>query len=228
MSDPNSSNQLGPRELITLPEQLRALPQVAPSASAWPELAAKLSSQPVPRITPRRRSWLVPAALAAGVVFAFATTALLQVPKPHNPGDSEATKNGAPASVSPAQTAKSDTTADAHGKAEDIAALQAHSRALEHWLHDTNNTSAPQSAQDLAASAEIEDMIGLVDVQLASPEAAAALPLWRRRVALLEDLATVRYSANLMQFKTGLAVNGVEPHAGVPNREVVTPITWNN
>jgi hypothetical protein len=33
-----------------------------------------------------------------------------------------------------------------------------------------------------------------VDVELAAPRQIDALPLWQRRVALLEDLTTLRYS----------------------------------
>ena len=98
--------------------------------------------------------------------------------------------------------------------------MQSRSHALEHWLRETGGDSAPQSAQDLAASAEIEDMIGMVDVQLADQsEDDASLPLWRRRVALLEDLTTLRYGANLNHFKAGLLASETTDarHA-----------TWNN
>ena len=43
------------------------------------------------------------------------------------------------------------------------------------------------------AAVEVEDLIGLVDVQLTGARGDAdALPLWRQRVALLEDLAAIR------------------------------------
>ena len=43
------------------------------------------------------------------------------------------------------------------------------------------------------AAAELEDLVGLVDVQLSAARSASeSLPLWRQRVALLEDLAAVR------------------------------------
>ena len=69
-------------------------------------------------------------------------------------------------------------------------------------------------------------MIGLVDVQLAAPDAsddAAAMPLWRRRVALLEDLSILRYGANVMQFNNGLAAAGL-----ATDRNGATPVTWKN
>jgi len=46
------------------------------------------------------------------------------------------------------------------------------------------------------AAVEVEDLIGLVDVQLdAARGDGDALPLWRQRVALLQDLATIRGNA---------------------------------
>ena len=49
--------------------------------------------------------------------------------------------------------------------------------------------------RDLMAAVEVEDMIGLVDLQLEAARGDAdALPLWRQRVGLLEDLATIRTS----------------------------------
>ena len=43
------------------------------------------------------------------------------------------------------------------------------------------------------AAAEVEDLVSFVDVQLsAARDDPEALPLWRQRVALLEDLAVIR------------------------------------
>ena len=48
------------------------------------------------------------------------------------------------------------------------------------------------------AAVEIEDRIGLLDLQIdASRNPGEAAPLWRRRVDLLETLATVRAGAAL-------------------------------
>src|SRR5512143_1235007 len=91
--------------LMPLPEALRALPQVAPEHSAWPQLAARLSresefglrrqeveanSEAGPKGEPqerranresvssrRVRHWFVPAALAAGIVLAVIAAPLL-------------------------------------------------------------------------------------------------------------------------------------------------------
>ena len=60
------------------------------------------------------------------------------------------------------------------------------------------------------AAVEVEDLIGLVDVQLGGARGDAdALPLWRQRVALLEDLAAIRGNG------LALAENGGREY-GVP------------
>jgi hypothetical protein len=155
-------------------------------------------------------------------VFAFVATLSLHTPRRAD----EAMQAGAiELATKPAVAASSvhnaaNDTNDQDGQGLD--AMQSRSRALERWLRDTGKDSAPQTAQDLAASAEIEDMIGMVDVQLASPgagQAPAALPLWQRRVALLEDLATLRYGASINQLKPGLLAS--------ENRDA-RPATWNN
>jgi hypothetical protein len=86
-----------------------------------------------------------------------------------------------------------------------LASLQRQSQALEHWLHETGRAAVPLSGQDLAAAAEIEDMIGLVDGQLNSAPQDSELPLWQRRVALLEDLTALRYSSYKLA-ETGVAL----------------------
>ncbi len=75
-----------------------------------------------------------------------------------------------------------------------LATLEERSRALEGWLRDTSRAASPLPGQELAAATEIENLIGLVDVELAAPGHTDPLPLWRRRVALLEDLTALRYS----------------------------------
>ena len=67
---------------------------------------------------------------------------------------------------------------------------------------------APQDGRDLMAAVEVEDLIGLVDVQLGGTSGDAdTLPLWRQRVALLEDLAAIRGNA------FALAGNGTSAEA---------------
>ncbi len=240
MSDAKLPNDFGALDLIELPDALRALPLAASAVSVWPALATKLAAAarlnpaigtrpPAPR---HGRRYALPAALAAGVVFAFVATLSLRAPGSHNtttvnPAQANATTSAVSASsVHNAANEANGTNASTKNplQTENLAALQMRSHALERWLHDTGKDSAPQSAQDLAAGAEIEDMIGLIDVQLTATDATeetATLPLWRRRVALLEDLSALRYGANLQQFKSGM-------FASESISDAHHPATWNN
>jgi hypothetical protein len=97
------------------------------------------------------------------------------------------------AGVSPTTTSAPDAAAAATG--DELESLRTRSQTLERWVAAVA-AHAPQSSRDLMAAVEVEDLIGLVDVQLgATRDRADALPLWRQRVALLEDLATIRGSA---------------------------------
>jgi hypothetical protein len=151
---------------------LRALPDAAPEPDLWPALAQAIGQR-------RRRPWryVVPLALAAGLALAL----LLPKLTPH---DATAPR---PAPVATAQP----STAHAPGT-EELAQLHQRSRALEGWTAAVA-ARAPQDGRDLMAAVEVEDLIGLVDVQLGGARTDAdALPLWRQRVALLEDLAAIR------------------------------------
>jgi len=197
-----------------LPEALRSLPQVAPEQSAWPQLAAQLAAQGIARNAAavparRKRRWAVPAALAAGIVLAAAAWPLLRRPDPAA-GAPVATTTPAAASIRTnaanlANVTSTQSATDARSADAQLASLQQHSQALEHWLHETGRAAAPLSGQDLAAAAEIEDMIGLVDGQLNSAPQDSELPLWQRRVALLEDLTALRYSSYKLA-ETGVAL----------------------
>jgi hypothetical protein len=154
---------------------LRALPASAPAPDLWPALAGALARQQ------RRRRWraALPVAIAAGVALALLAPRL---------ATRDADRHAQPAAVSLASTpvAASATTGDT-----ELAALRRRSRTLESWLAAV--ARAPQDGRDLMAAIEVEDLIGLVDVQLGGARGDAdALPLWRQRVALLEDLAAIR------------------------------------
>jgi len=228
MSDRTQPDGAGELNATSLGDALRELPQLAPQTSAWPELAARLAVQratpSLRRHTLRRYVW--PAGIAAAFVLAFSAAWVFRAhPERATPAQTAATESSAGASL--VHNAANSTNSHDVPLATDIgiAALQTRSRALEQWLRDTGAASAPQSTQDLAASAEIEDMIGLVDIQLGAIDStdAASLPLWRRRVALLEDLSTLRYSANALSLHNGIAANGA------PANEVnAAPAVWRN
>ena len=203
------SNATFPGDLKTLPEALRALPQAAPERSAWPELAARLkqggpahaaSNAPVPTTAsearrPRRR-WQLPAALAASLALAaFAALLYRHEAATRQAGATTAATVAHGAASKVANAAKATNGQQSTDPAAQLAALQRRSQALEHWLHETAPAAAPLRGPDLAAAAELEDMIGLVDVQLGAKPSARDVGLWRRRVALLEDLTALRWSS---------------------------------
>jgi hypothetical protein len=186
MSDRNPANQL------SLGDALRALPLAAPDRDVWSALAAQLAPRQAP---PARRRFVVPLAIAAGIL-ALATV-LIVARHALVPAVDVATIPRAPASTVANDTNVANATnvqnAATEGEAQ-LVALESRSRALERWLSDTRGAAAPLPAQDLAAAAEIEDLIGLVDVELAAAPRNRSLALWHHRVALLEDLTTLRYS----------------------------------
>jgi len=192
MPDRNAAGQL------KLDDALRALPLQAPAPGVWSRLAQELAPMHAAR---RRRRFMLPAALAAGVAVAFAATMAWRAqPLPRGTQATVATSASRVASTSTGNAATSNpvNTVNPIQAAEEVpirlAALQTRSRDLERWLRDTAAAAAPLPGQDLAAAAEIENLIGLVDVQLAAPEQHDAVELWNRRVDLLEDLTTLRYS----------------------------------
>ena len=188
MSDRNRELNRAPLDLA---DAMRALPLRAPQRSAWPELAAKLSDAQGGRKVQKHervRRFIVPAALAAALAGVFIIAHRAQSPRPQTT-----------ATVT-ARAASSNTNSATAGnvlKATDaakLAKLQQRSQDLERWLRDTGETAMPLQGQDLVAATEIENLIGLVDVELTAPEETRDAGLWQRRVALLEDLSALRYS----------------------------------
>jgi len=202
--------------VMPLPEALRALPQVAPAQSAWPQLAAQLAAQSGvrDRVSPRRR-YFIPAAIAAGILLALiASPLLLQLrgPQPSalSPQPATIPQPVASTHTNAANTTNATNPQTAVDAGAQLAALQQRSQDLEHWLRETTRAAAPLSGQDLAAATEIEDMIGMVDMQLGAQQNNGGLPLWRHRVALLEDLTVLRYSSY------SVAASGIDVKALMP------------
>jgi len=192
------SDRIAPAGLTGTPlgEALRALPLSTPSESAWPALQAALLAAQVAK--PRRPSrWHIalPIALAAGLALA------LLLPR-------VATTPTAPPTIVKVTTPTTNAVAAKDSSAE-IAALRDQSQRLEIWLQRVADANAPLAGQDLMAAADVEDLIGLVDVQLASAgEQPQALSLWRQRIALLEDLGSIRTAAYGLS-QAGLADTGL-------------------
>lgn len=164
---------------------LRALPDAAPAPDLWPDLARSLDAR-------RRRAWryALPVALAAGIALALVLPKLAhRDATPAQPATPVANVAAPPADT------------------DELSQLHSRSQSLERWIAAVA-ARAPQDGRDLMAAVEVEDLIGLVDVQLGGAHTAAdALPLWRQRVALLEDLAAIRGNG------VALAANGADGEA---------------
>ncbi|MHB8448653.1 MAG: hypothetical protein ACYC9P_12100 [Rudaea sp.] len=172
---------------LTLGRALRTLPLAAPPDDGWAALTEQLRrSQQAPS---RWRRYALPAALAAALAGAFVLSRAPQTPVP-----ATVARVAASSSTNGAATEQIHDAQNAANPGARLARLQQRSQALERWLRQTGRDAAPLQGQDLAAAAEIENLIGLVDVELAAPRQTQALTLWRRRVGLLEDLAALRYS----------------------------------
>jgi len=167
---------------LNLVDALRALPLQAPERSAWPELAAKLRDTKIGEVQKheRVRRFVVPAALAAALAGVFILTYRV-TPAP-------------PATATIAPPAASSSMNSVNVDSARLAVLQQRSQDLERWLRATGEAAMPLQGQDLVAATEIENLIGLVDVELAAPQEMRDAGLWQRRVALLEDLSVLRYS----------------------------------
>jgi len=177
---------------VTLGEALRALPLAAPPGDEWALLRERLlreRSHPVQSRPPAWRRYALPAALAAALAGAF----VILRPSPA-PAPATVAHVAASSSSNGTQAAQIHNAQNAANQGDRLAQLQQRSQALERWLRQTGRDAAPLQGQDLAAAAEIENLIGLVDVELAAPRQTRAPALWQRRVGLLEDLAALRYS----------------------------------
>ncbi len=158
----------------SLAAALRALPASTPPNDTWPLLAA--------RARRRRRMALglkagIPAALAAGIALA------LLLPSRSGPGK--------PPAVRPAVASVSASTSTA-----DLAKLQSRSQHLEALVRRLNANGAPLDGRSLAGAIELQDRIGLIDLQLTvAHQTRAQVPLWRHRIMLLRQLALLHLTA---------------------------------
>ena len=154
---------------------LRALPESAPAPDLWPDLASALAA----RTRRRRLRYAIPFAAAAALAIALLLPRL-------------ATREPVPVPVASTTPPAPSVMTPAAAPVDELAALHKRSSTLERWIAAIS-ARAPQDGRDLMAAVEVEDLIGLVDVQLGGAHGEAdALPLWRQRVALLEDLAAIR------------------------------------
>ena len=211
---------------------LRKLPLAAPGTDGWNALAASLraaglvqdeaeAAAPVtalpptadtpertaaPAHPPRRR---VPHAWRRRITVALAASlglfaVLLMLPADHPP---QVPQTPVKVAVTP-QAESATAPPPAADSRSELAALRGESARIEEWLRSLRADETPLDGRSLMAATEIEDMIGLVDLQLATDSDAAvdAPALWRTRVELLRELAAVRTTYSLAG--TGIAANG--------------------
>lgn len=218
MSDRASTTDLS---ADTLTRRLRDLPPATPPADSWATLASSLRAHGLVRddgdgdastgsrgglaheslrprdsrrASPARRRWL-----AAGIAAVLALCTLVLVPA----NRTERTVAALPTTPTPTPTSPTRTAA-----ADEFTALRNESSRIEEWLRTLKADETPLDGRSLMAATEIEDMIGLIDLQLAAGNDASndTQALWRERVGLLRDLAAVRTTYSLAG--TGIAANG--------------------
>jgi hypothetical protein len=175
---------------------LRALPAATPPHDAWPLLAARAR-----RARRRKHGWriAIPAALAAALALAIVL--------PDWPARNAATTM--PATAACADCGKAAPIAGDEAAAQ---AWRTRSQRLQAWVHELDDGGAPLGGVALARAAELEDQIGLVDLQLgAGADAATQATLWHQRVVLLEALAMVRLSPSALATSDPHAVPDAIP-----------------
>lgn len=151
---------------------LRALPLASPKRSVFADLERELANASASGVVPPRRARAAWIALAATLVAAVVGVRLF------HPQDI-----GAMAETSPSP---------------DTLALIAQSQQLDDMLATLDARSVPIDAESAMASAELEDLIGLTDLQLnAARRDDEAQALWSRRVELMTRLAATRAGVTL-------------------------------
>jgi len=164
---------------LTVAEALSRLPLETPDRSAWPVLAARIHAT-----TERPRGPRWPFALAAAAAAVLALALVLPL-RPAGPGGADAAPKG---------------LADAAA----LQALMQESAQLEALLASISGTESG-SANALLLGLAFEDRLREIDAALADPTLAddAEALLWRRRVALLRDYASLRGTEQWVAMQGG-------------------------
>lgn len=156
---------------------LRRLPAQAPPGDMWPMLAARAR-----RRRRLRHAWRIalPTALAAGIALAIV------LPLRH-----------AADTAPPPQAANTADHANSRSATRQLALLRRHSQRLQVLVQQLDAGGAPLGGSALARAADLQDQIGLVDLQLnVARTPHAQLSLWRQRVVLLQRLAMLHLMAD--------------------------------
>lgn len=157
-----------PERELTVAEAISRLPLDVPDRSAWPALAARINAT---SDRPRGLRWPFALAAAAAAVLALALVLPLRVAGPGQPTPAPAVPAGA----------------------TDLQALMQESAQLEALLASMSGSESG-SASTLMLGLAFEDRLRELDAALAQPGLPAdrQAQLWRTRVALLRDYASLR------------------------------------
>jgi len=156
---------------------LRALLDHAPDTGTWERIRARAVAR---RHRRRLLRTGLPLAMAASLLIALGLGYSLDTRR-----SASSAKSAPVASVKPIVTNNGMT----------LAQLQGHSMRLEQWLSELRANGAPLQGRALASAVDLQDRIGLIDLQLDAPGAAGdRRALWRQRIRLLQDLAMLRAS----------------------------------
>jgi hypothetical protein len=146
---------------------LRALPLVAPTQSEWPRLSEAFAAR-----ARRRRTTRWSAVFATAAVLALAVGL----------GRLQLAERAPDAQVATATPVQGGTDA-----------LIARNQELQAMLRGFDVRSAPMDGEAALASARLEDLIAMLDVELGdAPAPGEAEALWQQRLVLLQELASVR------------------------------------
>lgn len=169
-----------------LASALAAMPTLAPPASQWARVAIEMQRRKRARALRRSLAFATAAVLAAACVLPF-------VPRERGAAD--------PSSVAVASAATEPAASASLPASEDTDLI-----ARNQWLEAMARAQGdPLDAGSAYASAEIEDLIGMVDVALSgASEPGRRTALWQQRLTLMQELVSVRTQ--------GLAV--VSPNEG--------------
>ncbi len=153
----------------SLAEALRALPQPTPTRSEWSRLADTIAR----RRAERARRWRWTGVAAAAMLALGLGVSLLRAPPPD---------------TAPGTFANVEETSDAK-----VQRLIAENQAWERALRRVDARPGAFSGRAAMASAELEDLIAMVDLQIsANTDINARADLWSQRLTLIEQLASVR------------------------------------
>ncbi len=175
-----------PIEIID-PCRLRALPSLELEDDLWPSIEAKLQKANKPSAFRGTKIILLAASALLAVIILQQMNMVDVVNKPEQ-----------------LQVAGESTVALENDRQNQLKRLLTMSQTLENRIYSPQLQNGPLSANEAVMIAELEDMIAVVDRQLA--QHTADPELWYRRVALLTNLAGIYQQRRTRDFSQYVAL----------------------